>query len=151
MKFARRTRISASSARPVWHKFVKKGEKTMTEYIDGPLSEEELEKLRARNLADQQRDFDRLKLQADTIKHTTTLATGTIVIIAAFMDKLPKPLASRGDLEASVALMFACILLSFIHLWGTTLVDIHRQRHPLMRLQRGLSQTTRKRYRAGFE
>lgn len=42
-------------------------------------------------------DFERIKLQAESTRHITTLAIGIIVLITTFMDKLPKPLL-RTDL-----------------------------------------------------
>lgn len=66
-------------------------------------------------------EFERLKLAVDSVKHITNLATGTIVLLATFGDKLPKPLAFRGYLVAGAISMVICLIASFIYLWAETL------------------------------
>lgn len=67
--------------------------------------------------------FERAKMAADSVKHVSTLATGTIVITATFFDKLPKPLSGSGWLVAAIGGMIVCLLCSFICLWGIGIVD----------------------------
>src|SRR5208283_4662311 len=66
-------------------------------------------------------DFEQLKLQADTIKHASTMATGTIVILATFMDKLPKPLTDPKALIIAVILLLVCLGCSFVALYRMTI------------------------------
>ena len=65
--------------------------------------------------------FERVKLAVDSVKHITTLATGTIVLLATFSDRLPRPLAFKGYLITAIVSMVVCLLASFIYLWGETL------------------------------
>ncbi len=66
-------------------------------------------------------DFERLKLAVDAVKHITTLATGTIVLVATFADKLRQPVGGRGYLIGTIASMLLCLLTSFIYLYFATL------------------------------
>ncbi len=67
------------------------------------------------------RDTELLKMAVDSVKHITTLASGTIVLLAAFSDKLPKPLANKKSLVAALISMALCLTASFIFLWAETL------------------------------
>ena len=73
-------------------------------------------------------EFDRLKLAVDSVKHITTLATGTIVLVAAFTDKLHKPLSFRAYLITTIALMLICLLSSFIYIWAAALAPFPQRR-----------------------
>jgi hypothetical protein len=66
-------------------------------------------------------EFERFKMAVDSVKHITTLATGTIVLVATFIDKLPKPVFKKDDLIGAIFLMVVCLVSSFIYLWGSTL------------------------------
>lgn len=83
----------------------------------------------ASNTEDDRRfDVERLKIRIDTVKHTTTLATGTVVILAGLFDKLPKPLIAPQMLQASFISMSCCILLSFIYLFRNAWVRVRPER-----------------------
>ena len=64
--------------------------------------------------------LERLKLEVDALKHISTLATGTIVIIATFLDKLPKPLEQPLNLVIAVGAMLTCLLFAFVMLFRKT-------------------------------
>jgi hypothetical protein len=63
-------------------------------------------------------EFERVTLAVDSVKHITTLATGTIVLIATLLDKFPKPIADHTDLNRAIGSMLLCVRLSFVCLWG---------------------------------
>jgi hypothetical protein len=68
------------------------------------------------------RKFELKKSQfvADTIKHMTTLATGTVVLTATLSDRLPKPVPTYGKVWLALSLlgMSVCIILSFLMLFS---------------------------------
>ncbi len=68
-------------------------------------------------------DLERIKIQTDLVKHLSTLAVGSIVLIATLIDRLPKPLLSRRYLVASICCMCACLAFS---LWYIMVVGIGR-------------------------
>lgn len=67
--------------------------------------------------------FDRLKLAVDSIKHITTLATGTIVLSATFIDKFPKPTLHKLLFLVSIVCMFVSLLCSAALLHGVSVKD----------------------------
>jgi hypothetical protein len=67
------------------------------------------------------REFERLKLAVDAVKHITTLATGTIALVVTFSDKLPRPLPASVLLASALSLMVICLHSSFIYLWKVSL------------------------------
>jgi hypothetical protein len=62
--------------------------------------------------------LERTKLAVDSIKHITTLATGTILLIVAVVDKAPRPVMGRPWLIISIACMVGCLFASFVYLMG---------------------------------
>ena len=82
----------------------------------------------AETVDDKKMKLEEIKLQADTTKHITTLATGTIVLVATFMDKLPKPLQAPDLLVGSLIAMLVCTFSAFVHLWSLTLLGPRRLR-----------------------
>jgi len=67
------------------------------------------------------RELERLKMAVDSVKHITTLASGTIVLLATFVDKLPKPPLFKGHLVSGIVAMVVCLGASFVYLWAETL------------------------------
>jgi hypothetical protein len=61
--------------------------------------------------------IERTKLAIDTVKHISTLATGSIVAITAIVEKAPKPTTMPYLLMAAVVSMMLCILLCAIYLF----------------------------------
>jgi hypothetical protein len=64
--------------------------------------------------------LESLKLSIDTVKHITTLASGTIVFAAAIFDKLPKPTKGLDLLGLCIVFMLLCVLSSTVYLFGRT-------------------------------
>jgi hypothetical protein len=58
--------------------------------------------------------FERTKLAADLVKHISTLSTGSLVLIATLLDKLPKPLEGRRFLITSIICFVVCLVCSFL-------------------------------------
>lgn len=54
------------------------------------------------------------KVGFDVIKHVSTLASGSIVIIIAFLDKIPKPIHHGNLLEAALRCFLGCIVLCVV-------------------------------------
>ena len=59
---------------------------------------------------------DRTKIKIDFLKHATSLSTGSIVVVATFFDKFPKPLANAGLLILAVALLSMSLLCSWMEM-----------------------------------
>ena len=79
-------------------------------------------------------EFDWIKLRVDSVKHITTLATGTIVLLVTFLDKFPKPLTSRYALIGSVIGMLLCVIFSFLYLFLISMMDYDPEhQHPRRR------------------
>ena len=64
-------------------------------------------------------EFERTKLRVESVKHITSLATGTVVLTVTLLDKLPKPIYGRLWLLCSIASMLLCLLFSFVYMWGS--------------------------------
>jgi hypothetical protein len=64
---------------------------------------------------DRQQEFERLKLAVESVKHITTLATGSIVLIATFADKVPLALfvSGRRYFLGAILSLTICVMLSF--------------------------------------
>jgi len=60
-------------------------------------------------------------MAVDSVKHITTLTTGTIVLLATFAERMPRPITHKVDLDIAIISMLVCLVASFIFLWGTTL------------------------------
>jgi hypothetical protein len=58
-------------------------------------------------------ETERTKIAVDCVKHITTLTTGTILLIAAGIDKVTRPVVGWGWLVASISLMLVCLILCF--------------------------------------
>jgi hypothetical protein len=67
------------------------------------------------------REFELFKMAVDSVKHITTLTTGTIVLLATFAERIPRPIAHKVDLALAIVSMLLCLIVSFIFLWGSTL------------------------------
>jgi hypothetical protein len=65
-------------------------------------------------------EFERFKLAVDSIKHITTLTTGTIVLLATFAERIPRPMVYKGDLTLAFISLFVCLVASVSFLWGST-------------------------------
>ena len=52
----------------------------------------------------------------DVVKHISTLASGSILLLATFLGRRPKPL-DKGTLTAAVILLLACIVCCSMHLF----------------------------------
>ena len=66
---------------------------------------------------EESRLFDRTKLAVDVAKHMSTLATGAVVLLTAFLDKLPRPPVAVGWLIASVIAFAVCVTFCFLYLF----------------------------------
>lgn len=53
-------------------------------------------------------ELERTKLAMDLVKHLSTLATGSIVLIATLLEKFPKPLREQDTLIWSVISFITC-------------------------------------------
>lgn len=58
----------------------------------------------------------RATFAADLVKHISTLASGSILLLAAFLGRVGKPL-DKGALITGVVLLLACIVFSSMHLF----------------------------------
>lgn len=58
----------------------------------------------------------RATFATDVVKHISTLAGGSILLLATFLGGRPKPL-DRGTLTAAVILLLACIVCCSMHLF----------------------------------
>jgi hypothetical protein len=65
-------------------------------------------------------EFERLKLAVDSVKHITTLATGTIVLLVTLVERIPKPVADKADLHLALISLLICIAASVGFLYGMT-------------------------------
>lgn len=68
--------------------------------------------MRPDEIEERKQAFERTKLAHDTVKHITTLATGSIVLIATLMDKIPKPVTNPELMMASILALLLCILFA---------------------------------------
>ena len=68
-------------------------------------------------------EFERMKLRVESVKHITALATGTVVLTVALLDKIPKPISGRFWLLCSIASMLLCLLLSFVYMWASGILS----------------------------
>jgi hypothetical protein len=71
----------------------------------------------------------------DVAKHISTLAAGSLVLVATFLDKRPKPVVAAYWLVSSLVCLCMCILACFLYLfllaipsnweqgWGGTIRD----------------------------
>jgi hypothetical protein len=86
-------------------------------------------------------DFERIKLAVDSIKHITTLTTGTLVLLVAFLDKLPKPIIRLNWLIFAVICLLLCLTASFIYLFriGVDVYPLEREGSRQRRILRPLS------------
>src|SRR5437879_9051728 len=64
---------------------------------------------------------ERTKIRVDIVKHITTLATGTILVVVAFFDKLTGFMVGRAWLVASIVCMLVCVGAAFVYLWAESL------------------------------
>lgn len=64
-------------------------------------------------------ELERLKIKIDLVKHLSTLSTGSIVLIATFIDKLPKPIIHRQDLVTAIAFLGLSLIASAMYLAAT--------------------------------
>jgi len=86
-------------------------------------------------------DFERVKLAVDSIKHITTLATGTLVLLVAFLDKLPKPIIRLNWLIFAVICLLLCLTASFVYLFriGVHAYPLERENRRVGKILRGLA------------
>jgi hypothetical protein len=61
--------------------------------------------------------LERTKLAADTVKHISTLATGSIVLVATFMDKVHKPIVTPNLLTIAIGAFMVCLFFCVIYLF----------------------------------
>jgi hypothetical protein len=61
--------------------------------------------------------LERTKLAADIVKHISTLATGSIVIVTTFIDKTHKETAKLYLLSFSVECLMLCLILCAVYLF----------------------------------
>jgi hypothetical protein len=59
--------------------------------------------------------LDRTSLATDLVKHVSTLASGSIVLLATFLSRVPTP-PDRGILIAGTSLLMLCILCCAVYL-----------------------------------
>src|SRR5215472_8422 len=59
--------------------------------------------------------LDRTTLATDLVKHVSTLASGSIILLATFLSRVPPP-PDRGVLIAGTSLLMACILFCTLYL-----------------------------------
>jgi hypothetical protein len=62
--------------------------------------------------------LERIKLEIDSVEHVTTLATGTILLIALYLEKATPRGHLRSWLGASIGLLFLCLTACFVFIWG---------------------------------
>ena len=67
------------------------------------------------------RMLEHKKLAVDSVKHITTLAAGTLVLLSTFVDKLPKPLHGRISLMTALGCMVVCLVAAFFYLFLETI------------------------------
>ena len=68
--------------------------------------------------------FEKAKLAIDLVKHISTLATGALVIICTFIDKVVRPGVSYVALTTSVLSLTCCMTLCLTYFFARAL-DAH--------------------------
>ena len=68
--------------------------------------------------------FEKAKLAIDLVKHISTLATGALVIICTFIDKVVRPGVSYVALITSVVSLTCCVMLCLTYFFARAL-DAH--------------------------
>lgn len=70
--------------------------------------------------------LDRTSLGTDLVKHISTLASGSIILLATFLGKV-QPLTDTASLIAGIALLMACIVFCTVYLgfFGITRTWVH--------------------------
>jgi len=61
--------------------------------------------------------LEREKLAADLIKHVSTLATGSVVLVTTLLDKIPKPVQFPEGLVIAIWAFIICIMACFMYLF----------------------------------
>src|SRR4051794_35035875 len=66
----------------------------------------------------EQFDFsDRMKLSIDIVKHLTTLASGSIVLVSTFVSKTQAGVYHKGWIITSISFLLISLLASITHLF----------------------------------
>jgi hypothetical protein len=66
-----------------------------------------------------QQDIERTKLKMDLVKHVSTLSSGAIVILAAFLNKSPTPsLKGSQWLIVSVISLIGSLVSALVYFWA---------------------------------
>jgi hypothetical protein len=61
--------------------------------------------------------LERTKLAADIVKHISTLATGSIVLVPTFTDKIHNPILKSSLLVTAIAALMICLLCCVVYLF----------------------------------
>lgn len=57
------------------------------------------------------------KLAVETVKHITTLSSGSIVLLATFVGQFPKPLKDPASLVVAVVCLLVCLGAGILYLF----------------------------------
>jgi len=60
--------------------------------------------------------LERIKIGLDLVKHVSTLAAGSIVLLATFLDKFPRPLLKGDWLTVAVWLLCGCLVCCLVYI-----------------------------------